>query len=82
MNIVLAKLIKFEIMMTLRAVRYVLDANGGLVNPNKLSGYHDFPGKKLKAGFVLEKLYSARNRPPMVADFIARRHRFDSDRKR
>ena len=64
---VLSKLIKFEMMLTLRAVRYALDANGGIVNPNKLSGYHDFPGKRLKAAEVLAKLHASVNRPAMVA---------------
>ncbi|MCF6330391.1 MAG: hypothetical protein L3I99_02435, partial [Sulfurimonas sp.] len=52
-------LINFEFALTLRAVRYALDANGGRVNPNKLSGYHDFPGKKLSAANVVAALYSA-----------------------
>lgn len=64
---VLQKLIEFEFKMSLRAVRYALDANGGLINPNKLSGYHDFPAKKLKAAEVFAHLYSARNRPPLTA---------------
>ena len=64
---VLSKLIKFEIMLSLRAVRYALDANGGVINPNKLSGYHDFPGKKLKAADVLSKLYASVNRLPADA---------------
>ncbi len=59
---VLAKLIKFEMKMSLRAVRYALDANGGVINPNKLSGYHDFPRKKLKPSEVLAKLHATRNR--------------------
>ena len=64
---VLSKLINFEMMLTLRAVRYALDANGGIVNPNKLSGYHDFPGKKLKATEVLAKFHASVNRPSMIA---------------
>ena len=64
---ILRKLIKFEMMLSLRAVRYALDANGGIVNPNKLSGYHDFPGKKLKADEVLAKLHASVNRPTTVA---------------
>lgn len=64
---VLSKLIKFEIMLSLRAVRYSLDANGGVINPNKLSGYHDFPRKKLKADEVFAKLHASVNRTPAVA---------------
>lgn len=47
---------RFEISMTARAIRYGLDAALGRVDPNKLSGYHDFPARKLGAEDVLEKL--------------------------
>ncbi len=47
---------RFEIAMSARAIRYGLDAALGRVDPNKLSGYHDFPAKKLTAADVLEKL--------------------------
>jgi len=36
----------FEILLTARAMRYAADAAHGVVNPNKLSGYHDFPDNK------------------------------------
>ncbi len=40
---------RFEIALTARAMRYALDAAGGLVIANRLSGYHDFDGKYLTA---------------------------------
>src|SRR5690606_30197850 len=40
-----AEAIRFEMELSLRALRYARDAQGGRVNPNKLSGYHDFPEK-------------------------------------
>ena len=36
----------FEIALTARAMRYAADSDHGAVNPNKLSGYHDFPNNK------------------------------------
>ncbi|HEY6631930.1 MAG TPA: murein L,D-transpeptidase [Rhizobiaceae bacterium] len=38
-------LIRFEMALSARVLRYAHDADGGRVNPNKLSGYHDFPEK-------------------------------------
>ncbi len=40
-----ADLIRFEMALSARVLRYARDAEGGRVNPNKLSGYHDFPEK-------------------------------------
>lgn len=53
----LEALIKFDISLTLRAVRYGLDANNGRINPNKLSGYHDFARKKFSAKKMMAALY-------------------------
>jgi murein L,D-transpeptidase YcbB/YkuD len=39
------ELIRFEMALSARVLRYAHDAEGGRVNPNKLSGYHDFPEK-------------------------------------
>ena len=39
------ELIRFEMALSARALRYARDAEGGRVDPNKLSGYHDFPAK-------------------------------------
>ncbi|MEC9246958.1 MAG: L,D-transpeptidase family protein [Pseudomonadota bacterium] len=41
------ELIRFEMTLTARALRYARDAHAGRVNPNKLSGYHDFPEKPM-----------------------------------
>jgi murein L,D-transpeptidase YcbB/YkuD len=40
-----AELIRFEMALSARVLRYAHDAEGGRINPNKLSGYHDFPEK-------------------------------------
>ena len=39
------ELIRFEMALSARVLRYAHDAEGGRVNPNKISGYHDFPEK-------------------------------------
>ena len=40
-----AELIRFEMALSSRVLRYAHDAEGGRINPNKISGYHDFPEK-------------------------------------
>lgn len=47
---------RFEIAMTARAVRYGIDASVGRVDPNKLSGYHDFKRDKDAAKSVLDAI--------------------------
>ncbi len=59
----LSDAIRFELTLSLRAVRYALDAKNGRVNPNKLSGYHDFPGKKLKAATAIAAIFDASKIP-------------------
>lgn len=48
----------FEILMTARVIRYAMDAQAGRINPNKLSGYHDFPEDRANAQGTLKKLVS------------------------
>ncbi len=38
-------LIRFEMALSARVLRYARDAENGRIDPNKLSGYHDFPDK-------------------------------------
>ncbi|MFC6487722.1 L,D-transpeptidase family protein [Nitratireductor sp. GCM10026969] len=49
-------LLRFEMTLSARALRYARDAHWGRINPNKLSGYHDFPQKTLDEGRVLRAL--------------------------
>ena len=42
-----SELIRFEMALSARVLRYVHDAEGGRINPNRISGYHDFPEKPL-----------------------------------
>ncbi len=39
------ELIRFEMALSARVLRYAHDAESGRINPNKISGYHDFPEK-------------------------------------
>lgn len=55
----LAEAATFEILLTARAMRYAADSAHGAVNPNKLSGYHDFPTNKPNYTKILTGLTSA-----------------------
>ena len=52
-------LIRFEMNMSMMAVRYAMDARNGKINPNKLSGYHDFPKSKFDAAIAIKQITSA-----------------------
>jgi murein L,D-transpeptidase YcbB/YkuD len=52
-------LIRFEMTLSARALRYARDARLGRLDPNKLSGYHDFKRKPLDEKLVLEILASS-----------------------
>ncbi len=45
-----------EIAMSVAVLRYAMDAEYGVVNPNRLSGYHDFPVFYAQSGDMLEKI--------------------------
>ena len=48
-----------EISLTTAVLRYALDAKFGTINPNRLSGYHDFPVHYGKASDILDELMSS-----------------------
>ncbi|CAI2934464.1 L,D-transpeptidase family protein [Aminobacter niigataensis] len=52
----LKTLIRFEMAMSVRALRYVHDAQGGRIDPNRISGYYDFAAKPLDMVGVLKSL--------------------------
>ncbi|HTV71288.1 MAG TPA: murein L,D-transpeptidase [Rhizobiaceae bacterium] len=49
-------LVRFEMSLSAKVLRYARDAQGGRVDPNKLSGYHDFPAKPFDPVAVLSTL--------------------------
>ena len=53
------ELVQFEMKMSLKAVRYALDARNGKIDPNKLSGYHDFPKSKYSAQQAIAEITSS-----------------------
>ncbi|MFN3549881.1 MAG: murein L,D-transpeptidase [Mesorhizobium sp.] len=50
------ELIRFEMTLSARVLRYVRDAFGGRIDPNRISGYYDFPEKPLDLEAVLGSL--------------------------
>ncbi len=49
-----------EILMTNAAMRYAMDSRHGVINPNRLSGYHDIPVHYEKSADMLEDLMASR----------------------
>lgn len=52
-------LIRFELAFSARVLTYILDANRGRIDPNRLSGYHDFERKKIDLAARLVELAAA-----------------------
>jgi len=53
------ELLAFELTLTAHALRYAQDMKDGAVNPNKLSGYHDFTKDRLSAADAMTALVDA-----------------------
>lgn len=58
---------RFEIALTASVLRYGADAAHGAVNPNLISGYHDFPNYRRDYAGILEKIAAADLRGPELA---------------
>ena len=52
----MAEMVRFEMTLSARVLRYVRDAQTGRIDPNRISGYHDFPEKNFDAATVLTTL--------------------------
>jgi murein L,D-transpeptidase YcbB/YkuD len=63
-------LIRFEMALSARALRYVRDAERGRVDPNRISGYYDFPAKPLDMSGALLSIATAAN----LRTFLESRH--------
>jgi murein L,D-transpeptidase YcbB/YkuD len=50
------ELVRFEMALSARALRYVHDAQSGRVDPDRITGYYDFPNKPLDMVGVLKTL--------------------------
>jgi murein L,D-transpeptidase YcbB/YkuD len=55
----LKELADFELSMSARALRYAMDQGEGRINPNRLSGFHDFAMGRVKPREVIEQLASS-----------------------
>lgn len=65
-----AALARFEVTLSARLLRYVRDAQAGRIDPNRISGYYDFPAKTLDYAGILTGLAAE----PDVSAFLARQH--------
>ena len=63
----------YEFSMTSRALRYLTDAKHGLVNPDLISDYHDFPANKIDYDQLLSALVAA----PSASEFLTNSHPSD-----
>ncbi|TGQ72616.1 murein L,D-transpeptidase [Mesorhizobium sp. M00.F.Ca.ET.186.01.1.1] len=50
------ELVRFEMALSARVLRYAHDAQNGRVEPNRMTGYYDFPAKPLDMAGVLKTL--------------------------
>ncbi|RUY80185.1 murein L,D-transpeptidase [Mesorhizobium sp. M7A.F.Ca.CA.001.09.2.1] len=55
-NAQLKELVRFEMALSARVLRYAHDAQNGRVDPNRMTGYYDFPAKPVDLQDVLKKL--------------------------
>ncbi|WEX75981.1 murein L,D-transpeptidase [Sinorhizobium numidicum] len=55
------ELMRFEIAMSVAALTYVQDTVRGRIDPNKISGYHDFKRKSVDLSGFLEKIAGSGN---------------------
>ncbi|TJU94156.1 MAG: murein L,D-transpeptidase [Mesorhizobium sp.] len=52
----LKELVRFEMALSARVLRYAHDAQSGRIEPNRMTGYYDFPAKPLDLVGVLKTL--------------------------
>ncbi|PBB30683.1 murein L,D-transpeptidase [Mesorhizobium sp. M1A.F.Ca.IN.020.06.1.1] len=64
------ELVRFEMALSARVLRYAHDAQSGRVDPNRMTGYYDFPGKPLDLEGVLKTLAHTRE----VRTYLESRH--------
>ncbi len=62
--------IEFEFALTAATLRYMADAKNGYVDPNRISGYHDFANIKADYAALLEQMTDA----PDIAQIMLDQH--------
>lgn len=65
-----AEMIRFEMALSARALRYVRDVSSGRVDPNRISGYHDLPVRPINLAGVLASLAAS----PDLRAYLMSRH--------
>lgn len=63
------ELMRFELQLSAAALSYILDANRGMIDPNRVSGYHDFERKQTNLEGVLLRLSFSRNPKAILESF-------------
>ncbi len=71
------ELIRFEMALSARTLRYVRDATKGRIDPNRISGYYDFPAKPVNLSAALNTLSQSAD----VRAFLESRHPQNSEYK-
>lgn len=81
----LKELVRFEMALSARVLRYAHDAQSGRVEPNRMTGYYDFPAKPLDMVGVLKTLAHTQevrtyleSRHPQNAEYQALRVELES----
>jgi len=74
-------LANFEVAMTARALRYANDATNGRIIPDRISGYHDLPERKIDYRAVLDKL-AATGDPAALLESMQPHNKFYEDLKK
>jgi len=64
------RLIEFEIELSAKVLTYVLDATRGRIDPNRISGYHDFTRKKINLAEALRIIVATDD----VGDYLVARN--------
>ncbi|MFD1986944.1 murein L,D-transpeptidase [Mesorhizobium newzealandense] len=84
-NAQLKELVRFEMALSARVLRYAHDAQNGRVEPNRMTGYYDFPAKPIDLVGVLKTLAHTQevrtyleSRHPQNAEYQALRVELES----
>jgi murein L,D-transpeptidase YcbB/YkuD len=57
----LQALLRFEFALSAKVLTYVLDANRGRVDPNRISGYHDLPRKSVDLAAAMNEIATSKD---------------------
>ena len=73
-----ATLARFEMELSARALRYARDAQSGRIDPNRISGYHDFAPKEFDGVAVLVALGQAEDTSSYLEGFHPQNARYEA----